>query len=408
MWTRQTSSRVTPRLDEAGKLTLMIRKNRLMTPGPAPVHPGAVAAAVEPLPHHRAEEFKPRFAAVHRNLQLSFRTVGPVSVLACSGTGAVEAALVNLFAPGDRVLVLASGKFGARWADVAECFGMHVHSVRIGPGETFGEAEMVQAIKAFQPVHGLVITASETSTGAALDVRALTRAARSIEPDVAVVVDAITAIGAMPVETDGWDLDAVCGGSQKAFMIPPGLGFVACSPRGWERVREGRDKPRYYFDLRKYADRAADDQTPFTPATSLILELEAALAAIEEAGGIGELEANARQLARATREAARALNLELLSPAAPSAAVTAIKIPGGRAPDVVAAMRREHGVFIAGGQGELKPDIIRIGHLGYIDQVDLLGTLATLERVLRDLGHELQLGTGVAAAAAVLDARGDP
>ena len=408
MRTRQTSSRVTPRLDEAGKLTLMIRKNRLMTPGPAPVHPGAVAAAVEPLPHHRAEEFKSRFAAVHRNLQLSFRTVGPVSVLACSGTGAVEAALVNLFAPGDRVLVLASGKFGARWADVAECFGMHVHSVRIGPGETFGEPEMVQAIKAFRPVRGVVITASETSTGGALDVRALTRAARSVEPDVAVVVDAITAIGAMPVETDGWDLDAVCGGSQKAFMIPPGLGFVACSPRGWERVREGRNKPRYYFDLRKYADRAADDQTPFTPATSLILELEAALAAIEEAGGIGELEANAQQLARATREAARALNLELLSPGAPSAAVTAIKIPGGRAPEVVAAMRREHGVFIAGGQGELKPDIIRIGHLGYIDQVDLLGTLATLERVLRDLGHELQLGTGVAAAAAVLDARGDP
>lgn len=395
-------------MDEAGRLTLMIRKNRLMTPGPAPVHPSAVGAAVEPLPHHRAEEFKLRFAAVHRHLQSVFRTAGPVSVLACSGTGAVEAALVNLFAADDRVLVLASGKFGARWADVAECFGMHVHSVRIGPGETFGEAEMVQAIKAFQPVHGLVITASETSTGAALDVRALTRAARSIEPDVAVVVDAITAIGAMPVETDGWDLDAVCGGSQKAFMIPPGLGFVACSPRGWERVREGRDKPRYYFDLRKYADRAADDQTPFTPATSLILELEAALVAIEEAGGIGELEANARQLARATREAARALNLELLSPAAPSAAVTAIKIPGGRAPDVVAAMRREHGVFIAGGQGELKPDIIRIGHLGYIDQVDLLGTLATLERVLRDLGHELQLGTGVAAAAAVLDARGDP
>lgn len=391
----------------AGKLAPMIRKNRLMTPGPAPVHPGAVAAAVEPLPHHRAQEFKPRFAAVHQHLQSAFRTAGPVSVLACSGTGAVEAALVNIFAQGDRILVLASGKFGARWADVAECFGMHVKSVPIAPGATLGEAEIVEAIAEFQPVHGLVITASETSTGASLDVRKLVQAARSVAPDVAVVVDAITAIGAVPIETDDWDLDAVCGGSQKAFMVPPGLGFVACSPRGWERVREDRNKPRYYFDLRKYGDRAADDQTPFTPATGLILEMEAALEAIEQAGGIGALEANAQKLAQATRAAARALNLELLSPLAPSAAVTAIKIPGGgRAPDVVAAMRQQHGVFIAGGQGELKPDIIRIGHLGYIDQVDLLGTLATLERVLRAIGHDAQAGAGVAAAAAVFDSRG--
>lgn len=377
-----------------------------MTPGPAPVHPGAVAAAVAPLPHHRASEFKPRFAAAHRHLQSAFCTAGPVSILACSGTGAVEAALVNLFARGDRVLVLASGKFGARWAEVAECFGMQVKSVSIAPGETFGAAEMVEAIAAFQPVQGLVITASETSTGAALDVQALAQSARTVEPDLAIVVDAITAIGAVPVKTDEWGLDAVCGGSQKAFMIPPGLGFVACSPRGWERVREDRDKARYYFDLRKYGARAADDQTPFTPATSLILELEAALVAIADVGGIGALEANAQQLARATREAAGALSLELLSPAMPSAAVTAIKIPGGRAPEVVAAMRQEHGVFIAGGQGELKPEIIRIGHLGYIDQVDLLGTVATLERVLRDIGHEVRMGVGVAAAAAALDASG--
>ncbi len=374
-----------------------------MTPGPAPVHPGAVAAAVEPLPHHRAQEFKPRFAAVHSNLQSAFRTEGPVGVLACSGTGAVEAALVNLFARDDRVLVLASGKFGARWADVAECFGMQVRSVPIGPGASFGAAEMIDAMTAFQPVDGVVITASETSTGAALDVRALAEAARSIEPDVAVVVDAITAIGAMPIETDGWNLDAVCGGSQKAFMIPPGLGFVACSARGWQRVQEDRDKPRYYFDLRKYGARAADGQTPFTPATSLILEMEAALSAIDEAGGIGALETNAQRLAAATRAAARALNLELLSAIAPSAAVTAIKIAGGCAPDVVAAMRNEHGVFVAGGQDELKPHIIRIGHLGYIDEVDLLGTLATLERVLGDMGHAVTMGAGVAAAAAVLD-----
>jgi aspartate aminotransferase-like enzyme len=385
----------------------MIRKKRLMTPGPAPVHPRAIAAAVEPLPHHRAAEFKPRFAAVQTHLQAAFRTAGPVNVLASSGTGAMEAALTNLFAAGDRVLVVANGKFGARWAEVAECFGMRVRAVPVAPGETFGRDEIAEAVAAFRPVQGVVLTASETSTGGSLDIRALVNAARRVEPEVAVVVDAITAIGAMPIETDRWELDAVCGGSQKAFMVPPGLGFVACSPRGWARVREARPKPRYYFDLRKYGDRAADDQTPFTPATSLILELEAALIALDEAGGIAALEANASRLAAATRAAAKALGLDLLSPLAPSAAVTAIRAPrSGMAPEIVAAMRQDHGVFIAGGQGELKPDLIRIGHLGYIDEVDLLGTLATLERVLVKLGVSVEIGTANAAALDVLDAQG--
>lgn len=325
-------------------------------------------------------------------------------MLTSSGTGAVEAALVNMFAAGDRVLVIASGKFGARWAEVAECFGMRVRSVPVAPGESFTAEQMAEAVAAFRPVHGVVITASETSTGACVDTRELARAARRVEPEVAIVVDAITAIGALPIETDRWELDAVCGGSQKAFMVPPGLSFVACSPRGWERIQDERKKPRFYFDLRKYADRAADDQTPFTPATSLILAMEGALAALETAGGIEVLEENAQRLAAATRAAAAALGLELLSAASPSPAVTAIRAPvPGTAPDIVAAMRNEHGVFIAGGQAELKPDIFRIGHLGYIDEVDLLATLATLERVLRRIGHEFDPGAGVVAAAAALE-----
>lgn len=383
----------------------MIRKKRLMTPGPAPVHPGAVAAAVEPLPHHRTPAFQERFGRVQSGLRAAFRTAGPVAVLATSGTGAVEAALVNLFAPGDRVLVLASGKFGARWAEVGQAYGFRVKSIAMEPGAPYGPDDVAEAVASWRPVNGLVVTASETSTGTAFDVRALARAARKVEPDVAVVVDAITAIGAMPVETDRWELDAVCGGSQKAFMIPPGLGFVACSPRGWERVAEDRSKPRYYLDLRKYRAAAERDQTPFTPATGLLLELEAALAAIEQEGGIGTLEDNARKLARATRAAAEALGLDLLAPDSPSPAVTAVRAPrSGGAPEIVAAMRDVHGVQIAGGQGDLKPDIFRIGHLGYIDQVDLLGTLATLERVLGSQGYEFERGAGVAAAARSLDA----
>lgn len=383
----------------------MIRKKRLMTPGPAPIHPAATAAAVEPLPHHRTPAFSERFGRIQAGLRDAFRTAGPVAVLASSGTGAVEAALVNLFAPGDRVLVLASGKFGARWADVSQAYGFRVKSVELEPGAPFGPEDVSEAIASWRPVNGLVITASETSTGTAYDTRALARAARSVEEELVVVVDAITAIGSMPIETDGWDLDAVCGGSQKAFMIPPGLGFVACSPRGWQRVAEDRSKPRYYLDLRKYREAAERNQTPFTPATGLLLELEGALAAIDEAGGIAALERNADRLARATHAAAAALGLGLLAPEAPSPAVTAIRAPvSGSAPEIVTAMRDEHGVQIAGGQGALKPDIFRIGHLGYIDEVDLLGTLATLERVLDSGGHSIERGAGVAAAERILDA----
>lgn len=385
----------------------MIRKLRLMTPGPAPVHPAARAAATSPLPHHRAAGFKPCFAAVQEGLRSAFRTDGPVAVLAASGTGAVEAALVNLFSAGDRVVVLAGGKFGQRWAEVAEAYGMRVKTVHVEAGQTITADDAAEAVAAFRPVSGLVMTASETSTGAAVNVAEIAAATRRLEPDAVIVVDAITAVGAFPIETDAWELDAVCGGSQKAFMIPPGLGFVACSARGWERIHSGPAKPRYYFDLRKYARSASHDQTPFTPATSLILQLQAALGAIGDAGGIDALEDNAQALAAATRAAAEALELSLLSPESPSAAVTAIRAPrSGMAPDIVAAMRQRHDLFIAGGQGDLKPDVFRIGHLGYIDEVDLLGTLATLERVLASLGHQVHVGASVAAAVAVLEARG--
>ncbi len=382
----------------------MIRKTRLVTPGPAPVHPAAIAAAVEPLPHHRTAEFKRRFLAIQAGLQAAFRTAGPVAVIASSGTGAMEACLVNLFAPGDRLLVLSAGKFSGRWAEIAEAFGIRAHVVSIAAGEPFGAEDVAEAVAARTPIAGLLMTASETSTGAAFDVPGAAAAARRVIPDVAVVVDAITGIGAMPIHTDEWELDAVCGGSQKAFMVPPGLGFVACSPRGWERVAESRGKPRYYMDLRKYRDGASEGQTPFTPATGLLLQLEAALAALAEAGGIGALERNAQRLAGATLAAAEALGLELLSPTTPSPAVTAIRAPrSGVAPEIVERMRDKHGIQIAGGQGDLKPDIFRIGHIGYLDEFDLLGTIAALERVLVSMGFPSQAGGGVAAASAALD-----
>jgi aspartate aminotransferase-like enzyme len=253
-------------------------------------------------------------------------------------------------------------------------------------------------------VRGLFLTASETSTGTLYDTRDIVAAVRSVAPEVVAVVDAITSVGALPIATDEWGLDAVVGGAQKAFMVPPGLAFVACSPRGWELIDNDHATPRYYLDLRKYAASAQKSQTPFTPGIGLLLALEASLDAIDEAGGIAALEDNAQRLASACRAAAVALDLQLLS-AAPSPAVTAIKAPEpGSGPAIVAAMRDRHGAQLSGGQGALKPDIFRIGHIGYVDDLDLLGVLAALEGVLADRGHPVTPGSGVAAAAASLAA----
>lgn len=377
----------------------MIRKPRLFTAGPTPVHPDAVQAAAGPLPYHRGADFMRRFDRVQEGLQRIFRTRGPVAVLTTSGTGGMEAAVANLFAPGDRLAVVAAGKFGQRWIDIVSSYGMEPTTLEVLAGRAATPAEVADHVVANGPVEGLLITASETSTATALDVRGIARAVRERQPQLPVVVDAITAVGSMPVETDDWDLDAVVGGAQKAFMIPPGLAFVASSPRGWERIRQERSTPRYYLDLRRYAGDTTRRQIPFTPAIGLVLQLEAALDAVEEAGGVAALEANASRLAAAARAAARALGLELLSEA-PSPAVTAIRAPEpGTAPEIVVALRERFGAQISGGQAELKPDVFRIGHLGYFDDLDLLGLVAALEQVLADRGDDVQRGVGVAAAA---------
>jgi len=323
--------------------------------------------------------------------------------------------VANLFSPGDRVAVVAAGKFGQRWAEIASAYGMEPSVLHVEPGRAAAPDEVAAHVDAAAPLEGLLLTASETSTGTAFDVREIVRAVRDRRPDLAVAVDAITAVGALPLETDSWGLDAVVGGSQKAFMIPPGLAFVACSPRGWERVERERPTPRYYLDLRRYAGATTRRRIPFTPAIGLVLQLEAALDAVDEAGGVAALEANAARLAAAARAAADALGLELLSEA-PSPAVTAVRAPRpGMAPALVATLRERFGARVSGGQGDLQPDVFRLGHLGYFDDLDLLGLIAGLEQVLAgsaestgsagpgdspggpDLAASLALAEGVAA-----------
>lgn len=380
----------------------MLKKPRLFTAGPTPLHPAAMRAAAGAVPYHRTPEFAARFERVQRGLRAAFRTVGPVAVLTTSGTGAMEAAAASLFAAGERVVVVVGGKFGARWAEIGRAYGFEVVEMTRAAGEPVAPEEVAALVAASVPVRGLFLTASETSTGTLYDARAIAQAVRTVAPDIVVVVDAITSVGALPIATDEWQLDAVVGGAQKAFMVPPGLAFVACSPRGWQLIDNDNATPRYYLDLRRYAASARASQTPFTPGIGLLLALEASLDAIDEAGGIAALEDNAARLASACRAAAGALGLSLLS-AAPSPAVTAIKAPQpGTAPEIVAAMRDRYGAQLSGGQGDLKPDIFRIGHIGYVDELDLLGVLAALEGVLAARGHALTPGAGVAAAAADL------
>ncbi len=382
----------------------MLKKPRLFTAGPTPLHPDAMRAASGAVPYHRTPAFAERFERVQSGLKTAFRTAGPVAVLTTSGTGAMEAALASLFAAGDRVVVVAGGKFGERWGEIGRAYALDVVEMTVSPGSAVTPDEVAELVEKSGPVRGLFLTASETSTGTVYDARGMTEAARAVEPEIVSVVDAITSVGALPIATDEWGFDAVVGGAQKAFMVPPGLAFVACSPRGWGLVDNAAATPRYYLDLRKYAASAEKSQTPFTPGIGLLMALEASLEAIEEVGGIGVLESNAHHLASACRAAADALDLELLS-AAPSPAVTAIKAPKpGGAPDIVAAMRERHGAQLSGGQGALKPHIFRIGHIGYVDDLDLLGVLAALEGVLADSGHPVTPGAGVAAAAAELAA----
>ncbi len=384
--------------------TPMLKKPRLFTAGPTPLHPDAMRAASGAVPYHRTAEFAARFDRVQQGLKAAFRTESSVAVLTTSGSGAMEAALASLFAAGDRVVVVAGGKFGERWAEIGRAYALDVVEMTVQPGQRVTAAEVADVVEHSAPVRGLFLTASETSTGTVCDVRAIVDAVRGVAPGIVAVVDAITSVGALPIATDAWGLDAVIGGAQKAFMVPPGLAFVACSPRGWELVDNDSATPRYYLDLRKYAASAQKSQTPFTPGIGLLLALEASLDAIDEAGGIAALENNAARLASACRAAAAALDLELLS-AAPSPAVTAIKAPQpGTAPQIVAAMLERYGAQLSGGQGALKPHIFRIGHIGYVDDLDLFGVLAALEVVLAERGHPVSAGAGVAAAAADLAA----
>ena len=344
--------------------------------------------------HHRTEDFRNIYRATLADLKELMGTPNDVLVLVASGSGAMESSVSNLFSRGEKVIVCSAGKFGERWVEMAKAFGLDAIVLKAEYGVAVKPQEVEAALAANPEVRGVFVQASETSTGVQHDVRAMGQAiART---DAIFVVDAITGLGTMPLDIEGWGLDVVVGGSQKAFMIPPGLAFLSISPKAWKRS-ETANLPHYYFDLKKERKNAAMGESSWTPNTSLIIALNAALKYIKSVG-MDKLIENAQLLARATRTAATELGLELFAPDSPCSSVTAIKAPSGLDSGVIVKeFRNRFGAIIANGQGSMKGKIFRIAHLGYFDFADLFGVVAELELILAANGHPVRFGAGVAA-----------
>ena len=375
----------------------MIRKPRLFTPGPTPLHPAVLEAMARPIPHHRTDEFRAVFKECIVGLKSFLRTEDDVLVLACSGTGGMEAALVNVLSPGDRMLALVAGNFGERWEKLGKAYGMEVTVLKAAWGDAVPPEEVARALDADPAIKGVFVQLSESSTGARHDIEALARITRG-RSNTLLVVDAISGAGAMTLQTAAWGVDVVVVGSQKALALPPGLAFLSVSARAWERI-ESAKAPRFYFDLRRERKAQAGGESAFTPAISNMVALRAALEFVKGMGGVDSLVKNAGVLAACTRAAAAALGLPLVAPKAHGDALTALYPPSGvDSGAIVKGLKAEFASTVAGGQGELKGKIVRIAHLGYYDTTDILGLLATLEITLLRLGHKFALGAGIAAA----------
>jgi len=377
----------------------MIRKPRLFTPGPTPLHPAVQEALSRSVVHHRTDEFRATFRACTTGLQAFLKTRGEVLMLSASGSGAMEAALVNMLSPGDAMLALVAGNFGQRWADLGRAHGMQVRVLEAKWGEAVEPDAVAEALQREPAIRAVFVQLSESSTGAAHDVERLARVCRE-RPDVLLVVDAISGAGAIALHTDAWGIDVVVVGSQKALALPPGLAFLSLSERAVLRM-EGASTPRFYFDLRRERKAQAGGESAFTPAISLVVACAAALEFVAGLGGVDSLVANAGTLAAMTRAAAAALGLPLVAPRHHGDALTALFPPVGlESGAIVRALKSEFASTVAGGQGQLKGRILRVAHLGYYDATDILGLLGTLEIALRRLGHRFEPGAGVAAAQA--------
>jgi len=370
-------------------------KRYLMTPGPTPAPPEVLAAIAQPVIHHRGPDFRKLYSDCLARLREVFRTESEVLLFGGSGTGAMESAVANLCSPGEPVLVVSAGYFGERWVGLARAYGADVDHLRYAWGEIPSPADVSARLRE-RPATAVFLTHSETSTGVVTDLQPFAVAAR--EAGALSVVDAVSSLGAVPLDTDAWGIDVVASGAQKALMTPPGLAMVSASSAAWEQSASA-SSPRFYWDWERTRKGQATLDAPVTPPVSLVAGLDVALTMLLEEGLEAAFERHVR-LGRACREGLKAMGLELFSPDEDSSAVvTAARAPEGvDSGELVLLLRDRHGVTLAPGQGELKGKIFRIGHIGYFDVFDITTALAAVELALVELGADVERGVAVTRA----------
>ena len=369
-------------------------KRRLLTPGPAPVPEETLMELAHPVGHHRTAEAKQVLAEVLDGLRYVMQTGHDVVALTCSGTGAMEAALINTVPPGGKAIAVYAGKFGRRWHEVWNAYGVNVVAVTAEPGGAVQPQQLAQALADHPDAVAVSAVHCETSTGVKHDIAAFGKLVAAT-PAV-FIVDGISSIGAMECRTDAWQIDILATGSQKALMLPPGLAFLSISPKAWQRI-ESHSPPAFYFDLKKYRNKLADPDTPFTPAHTLLRGLRRSLHRIRKEG-VEAVWARHARMASAARSGVQAIGLELFA-SEPAESLTAVRVPEGvDGCLLLRKLEQDYGLKLAGGQGDLQGKIFRLGHMGYIDFFDVLAALAGIELVLIDMGYAIEPGTAVAAA----------
>lgn len=377
----------------------MIKKYYLLSPGPTPVPETVLSVAAEPIIHHRTPEFSKIFMEVTEGLKYVFGTKEDVYILAASGTGAMETAVINTLSPGDKVITINGGKFGERWGNICRAYGLETREIVIPWGEDFSPEQLAEEIKNNPGVKAVFTTLSETSTGAIFDTKGFGEVVAATE--AILVVDGISGVGATPCYMDDWKVDVLLSGSQKSFMVPPGLAYIAFSPKAWKLVETSK-LPKFYFDIKKYRKNLEKQTTPWTPAVSLIIQQKKALDIIKGMG-MDKLLQHHQILGEATRSAVKAIGLELLAKR-PGNILTAVKTPAGvDGNKLVKTMQSKYMAYISNAQDPHKGEFFRIAHLGYMGGFDIVTALSALEMTLLDLGYDkFQPGAAVAAAQKIL------
>ncbi len=375
-------------------------KHYLFAPGPTPVPSKVLLEMAMPIIHHRSPDFFPVLDSAKRGLQWLYQTKNDVLILCSTGTGGMVGAVNNFFNHGDRVLVINGGKFGERWTEICQAYGLQVEEIIVEWGYAVKPDMVEKRLKKGKDIKGVFVQASETSTGVYHDIKALASIVKKYE-DTLFIVDAVSALVAHDLRTDEWGIDIMVAGSQKGVMLPPGLAFVSVSEKAWAKAEKSK-LPKFYFNFKKERQNLAKNQTNFTSPVTLIIGLNASLKMLK-AEGLKNVFKRHERLANVMRKAVQALGLELYSKESPSNSVTAILAPPGiDGQAVYKNLREKYGITAAGGQDKARGKIFRIAHLGYSDRFDVITAIAGIEMVLKGMGHPVKLGTGVAVAQELL------